>query len=182
MGKNTEGQSSVLDATLYLAIILVASSLLLSLSQSVSKITDVSSFEDMSTYARRLAHAGLGSTVPEASYVDVSGDEMVHKDISVQDIVITELLLLRGGTPADSFEGPGRFNREIERVFSYLVNESPYWYSLTGNYQDVDILISNSNPAEEEMKQGVEKATYFSEILLPDEYGIISISVHVWRK
>lgn len=182
MRTDRKGQSSVFDATVFLAIMLIASSLLIGLSESVFKVNDVSSFEDMSAFTRRLAYAALGSTVPNASYSGADGEEIIQRDISVQDMIIEELVLLRGGVPAENFEGPERFNDRIEQIFSSLTNESPYFYALHGNYHEVEILISNSNLTKGQEVQRAEKATYLSEIFVPGDDEHISIILQVWRR
>ncbi|MFQ5883695.1 MAG: hypothetical protein ACE5IO_01180 [Thermoplasmata archaeon] len=182
MRRDRKGQSSVFDATVFLAIMLIASSLLIGLSESVFKVNDVSSFEDMSAFTGRLAYAALGSTVPNASYSDADGEEIIQRDISVQDMIIEELLLLQGGLPAENFGGAGRYNDRIEHVFSSLANESPYFYALHGNYHEVEIIIGNSNLTKVQELRRVEKATYVSEIFVPGDDEPISIILQVWRR
>lgn len=159
----------------------VASFLLIGLSESVLEVNDVSSFEDMSTFTGRLAHAALSSTVPNASYLDKHGLEIVQRDISVQSMVIQELLLLHAGVPIENFQGPDRFNDRIESVLSALAGECPYFYALRGEYQRVEILITNSNLATNEKMPRTEMASYISEVFL-QEGERITITIQVWLR
>lgn len=175
---NDKGQSSVFDATVFLTIMAVASFLLIGLSESVLEVNDVSSFEDMSTFTRRLAYASLRSTVPNASYSDKQGLEITQRDISVQDMIIQELLLLHEGVPPGNFLGLEGFNDRIETILSALAGESPYFYALRGEYREVEILITNSNLVTGEEMPRVEMASYTSQIFLQGE--AITITLYVW--
>jgi hypothetical protein len=173
------GQSAVFDATIFLAIILVASSLLITLSNSAFQVDDVQSFENMFSYTKRLTLAALASTVPNASYIDINGKEMVRKDISVQDMMIEELLLLRSGVPSQNFEGLERYNGRIESVLSSLVSESPYVYEFRGSLEEVDICITNHDSSK---GKNVEISAYSLEILVPGEDETLTITLQIWRK
>lgn len=132
----------------------------------------------MFSYTKRLAHAALASTVTNASYVDINGKGIVRKDISVQDMMIEELLLLVSGVPGENFEGPGRYNGRLERVLSSLVNESSYFYVFHGYYREEDVRISNSGYQTD----AVEMATYSSEISVPGEDESLTMTLRIWRK
>jgi hypothetical protein len=170
---NTRGQAAAFDAVMFLAILLVASALVLGVSTHLKQAEDVSEFDDLYTLASRTSNALLGSTVPNASYVDVEGDVIVSKDISVLDMMVEELLLIQAGVPVSSFEGPGRYNHRIAQTLSSLVEEDRFQFELYGRYMDASVSIGEGSG------QG-DKAAKLTEIFPPGVTQPIQITLSVW--
>lgn len=179
LGMSECGQSSMFDAAVFLTILLVASSLLLNLYDPSIQAEDVRSFQYLSMYTKRLAHAAFSSTVPNASYLDSYGEEVIRKDVSVQEMVVEELLLMSSGVPERNFVGPGRYNDRIEWVLSSLMNESNFNCTLRGELQGSKVYIIGSDNIQ---SKKVERASYHSEFILPEENLRVSIVLDVWRE
>jgi len=175
---STRGQSAVFDATMFLAILLVASTMMVSFSASLRQAEDVSSFQDLHTHATRLTNVVLASTVPNASYVDIHGNHMVRTDISVQDVIIEELVLLHDGVPEENFRGHNRYNDRLGQVLSSLVDDDRFSYALSCSYGEKEIVIGDVRPT---YSMGIETSAHTTEISLPGEGERITITLFLWR-
>jgi hypothetical protein len=169
-----EGQTAAFDATIFLAIMLVASALIVGVSGYLEQEEDTRAFEELQVLTTRLANAVLESTVPNASYMDINGDRYVQVDISVQDMIVEELLLMNAGVPPDNFDGPGGYSDRIGQILSALVDEDRYQCSLFSSYLDHDLHIGS-------IDKTVETAVHTIEISLPGEAGHIQIKLKLWR-
>jgi hypothetical protein len=157
---------------MFLAILLVASALILGVSTHLRQAEDVTEFDDLYTLTERVSNALLRSTVPNASYMDIEGNVIVLKDISVLDMIVEELLLMRTGVPGSSFNGTGRYNERIVHVLSSLVDEHRYRFELSGRFMGSSISIGHA--------QGqTETATKMTEIFLPDVTEPIQITLSI---
>jgi hypothetical protein len=163
----THGQVAAFDAVMFLAILLVASVLILGVSTYLKQADDVSEFEELYAMATRTSNALMRSTVPNASYMDIEGNVITSRDISVLDMIVEELLLMKAGVPESSFEGDGRYNHRILQTLSSLVDEGRYRFELQGGYMDI--------------KGGqTEKASKMMVISLPDVAQSIIITLSIW--
>ena len=179
MSFDEKGQSSVHDAMMFLSIMLVASALIVGVSNHLLRAGDVHDFERLHNHTTRLASTVLSSTVPNASYVDEDGRTIISKDISVLDMIIEELVMLDWGLSRDDFDGPGRYNGRIVQVVSALLDEDIFFYALCGQYGDLEIALGNSIPSG---NQGVEVAASTARIPMPGEEYDVLITLHLWWK
>ncbi len=170
---NTNGQAAAFDAIMFLAILLVASTLILGVSTHLRQAEDVSEFSDLHTLTTRTSNALLGSTVPNASYVDVEGGVIVSKDISVLDMMVEELLLVQSGVPENNFDGDGRYNHRITQVLSSLVDEDRFQFELCGRYMDVSVSFGEAGGQ-------TDTAARMTEIFLPGVTQPIQITLSIW--
>lgn len=170
---NTNGQAAAFDAIMFLAILLVASALILGVSTHLRQAEDVSEFSDLHTLTTRTSNALLGSTVPNASYVDVEGGVIVSKDISVLDMMVEELLLVQSGVPENNFDGDGRYNHRIAQVLSSLVDEDRFQFELCGRYMDVSVFFGEASGQ-------TDTAARMTEIFLPGVTQPIQITLSIW--
>jgi hypothetical protein len=173
IGDETEGQTAAFDATIFLAILLVASALMVGVSNHLSEAEDANSFDDLHKYTVRLASAVLGSTVPNASYMDIEENEIVRVDASVLDMIIEELLLLQADVPAYNFEGEGRYNERVSSVLSSLLDEDRYGFTLSGGYLEKTLLIGQASPLS-------ERSAHTTEIFQLGETEPITITLTIW--
>lgn len=176
--RSREGQSSVFDATIFLAILLVASALVINISTYMLQAEDAQSFENLQTYTTRLANAVLESTVPNASYSNVEGESIVRRDISVQDMIVEELLMTDNGIPEGNFWGNGNYNERIREVLNSLVDEDLYSYELLSSFRGMEMVIGDSNGIE---REGSETCAHTSMISLASGSEQITITLFVWR-
>lgn len=170
---NTNGQAAAFDAVMFLAILLVASALILGVSTHLRQAEDVSEFSDLHTLTTRTSNALLGSTVPNATYVDVGGGVIVSKDISVLDMMVEELLLVQAGVPENNFDGDGGYNHRIEQVLSSLVDEDRFRFELCGRYVDVSVSFGEASGQ-------TDTAARTTEIFLPGVSQPIRITLSIW--
>lgn len=164
---------------MFLALLLVASSIMVSFSTSLRQAEDVSSFQDLTVHVSRLTNVLLGSTVPNASYVDIHGDRTVTRDISVQDIIIEELILLHDGIPEENFRGHNGYNDRVKEVLSSLADDDRFSYALSCSYGEEDIVIGDTRPTYD---MGIETSAYTTEISVPRESDRITITLFLWRE
>lgn len=170
---NTNGQAAAFDAIMFLAILLVASALILGVSTHLRQAEDVSEFSDLHALTARTSNALLGSTVPNASYVDVEGSVIVSKDISVLDMMVEELLLMQAGVPEDNFDGNGSYNHRIAQVLSSLVDEDRFQFELRGRYLNVSVSFGGASGQ-------ADTAARMTEIFVPDVTQPIQITLSIW--
>jgi hypothetical protein len=157
---------------MFLAILLVASALILGVSTHLRQGEDVSEFDDLYTLTERVSNALLRSTVPNASYTDIEGNVIVLKDISVIDMIVEELLLMKTGVPESSFNGTDRYNERIAQVLSSLVDEDRHRFELSGRFLGSSISFGHA--------QGqTETAAKVTEIFLPDVTEPIQITLSI---
>lgn len=174
-----DGQSSVYDAMMFLSIMLVASALIVGVSNHLLRADDVRSFDDLEQSSMRFANAVLTSTVPNASYIDGMGSKVTSRDISVQDMVIEELVLLRSGMPEENFDGADGYNERIVQVLSSLLDKDRFFGALFGQYGDEEIMLGDGFPFQGQ--QG-EIAANTTRIPMPEEENDIIIIVYLWWK
>ncbi len=174
-GTDKKGQSSIYDAMMSLSIMLVASGLVVGLSVHLMKADDVNEFEELHNYAGRLASALLSSTVPNASFLDVDGFEIVAKDISVQEMIVQEVLLLESGVARENFLGANGYDTRIEEVLSSLLDGDRFDCRLHGFYKSQEVAFGEELPDAHN-----EVAADNTEIHLPGEESI-RITLYVWR-
>jgi hypothetical protein len=167
------GQAAAFDAVMFLAILLVASALILGVSTHLKQAEDVSEFIDLYALATRTSNALLGSTVPNASYVGVEGAVIVSRDISVLDMMVEELLLMQAGVPESSFEGHGRYNNLIAQTLSSLVEEDRFRFELHGRYMNNSVSIGEASGQ-------ADTAAKMTEIYIPGVTQPIQITLSVW--
>ncbi len=170
---NTNGQAAAFDAIMFLAILLVASALILGVSTHLKQAEEVSEFSDLYALTTRTSSALLGSTVPNASYVDIEGRVIVSKDISVLDMMMEELLLVQSGVPESNFDGDGRYNHRIIQVLSSLVDEDRFRFELYGRYMDVSVSFG-------ETSDQTDTAARTTEIFLPGVSQPIRVTLSIW--
>ncbi len=176
---NERGQSSVYDAMIFLSIMLVASTLITAVSTHLLRADEVRGFEELEKYSIRYANAVLSSTVPSASYKDSVGSNVTSSDISVRDMVIEELVLLRSGISEENFEGPHGYNERITRVMLSLLDKDRFDARLHGQYGECEVAFSTtfSQTYQEE-----DIAASTARILVPEAENEIVIIVYVWWK
>ena len=170
---NTNGQAAAFDAIMFLAILLVASALILGVSTHLRQAEDVSEFSDLHALTTRTSNALLGSTVPYASYVDVEGGVIVSKDISVLDMMVEELLLMQAGVPEGNFDGNGSYNHRIAQALSSLVDEDRFRFELCGRYMDVSVSFGEASGQ-------ANMAARMTEIFVPGVTQPIQITLSIW--
>ncbi|MCK4445328.1 MAG: hypothetical protein KAW09_12340 [Thermoplasmata archaeon] len=171
-----DGQSSVYDAMIFLSIMLVASALIVGASTHLLRAEDVHSYENLHQNSVRFTNAVLSSTVPNASYVDSFGFKVISKDISIQDMIIQELVLLESGVPEQNFRGEGGYNIRVEGVLSSLIDKDRFHCTLSGSHRSHEITFGDSFP-----DSPYEIAANTTEIYLPEDDASITITLYVWR-
>ena len=174
-----EGQSSIYDAMMFLSIMLVASASIIGVSNYLLRADDVRSFEELENYSARYANAVLSSTVPNATYIDGLGSNVTSQDISVRDMIIEELVLLRSGVPEENFGGSGGYDERIAHVLSSLLDTDRFQARLCGRYGVQEVAFgSESEPAGH--KEDIAANT--ARISMPEAENDILIVVYVWWK
>lgn len=174
-----DGQSSVYDAMMFLSIMLVASTLIIGISNYLLRAEDIRSFEELEQYSTRYANAVLSSTVPNASYIDSLGSRVTSQDISVQDMIIEEMVLLRSGVPGDNFNGTDGYNNRIVHVLSSLLDKDRFCARLYSQYGEQEVEFGSAPKSVNQKREIAAKTTRIS---IPDTEDDIVIIAYLWWK
>jgi len=180
---DNKGQSALFDSFLFLAIMLIASSLLLLYTTTSFQVEEVLSRQEGIEYVESTRTALLHSTLKEAWYYNATGDVVfVENGSSIEDLLLEELYLLDDGLSLENFEG---YNSEINILARALVRDG-FHYALYGLYSDasrgeeVSLLISDILSKAEDIP-----TSYFSSSwtypMIGGKGGEATIILYLWR-
>lgn len=137
----------------------------------------IQEYGSLQDYSVRLGNALLSSTVPNASYVDIHGAVIISENVSVQNMIIQELLLIEAGVPVENFGGKVGYNERIEMALSSLLDRDIFHCRLIGKYGEHEVDFGDPPP-----ETSKETAAYTYVVQIPGNYGAIETTLLVWKE
>lgn len=150
-----DGQSAVADAIIFLIIMLVASSIIIS--YSVGKAKEISSESEENRLVEMLYTSSMKSTVYDCAYINKDGEKIDFSNKSVKEILMEDLAIRKSGSA--NMNSLSDIEKKIKNIMDGLIPEGKYYYleCVSGN---VRVVISNGMPSD-------EKTAFSQEVRLP---------------
>ena len=173
------GQAAVFDAVVFLAIMLVASSVLFMYGSGAAWQQDASTRAEESLQAQRALDALLRSDAGNWTYAGAGNSTLNATGLSIEALLVQEATMLDGGAPSQNFNF---MNDNISNVTNALAGEPRAWALAlsVGNNQTI-LVLSDSIGSLSELP--AERAAAESSCpSLSGSVDVVSITLYVWRR
>ena len=125
---------TIFDATAFMSIMIVASSLMFGYSASLSRDADATEMAGDIVYAQEMLHSLLRTTVSNASYSINCSEVTLGGQVSIEMLLLVELALVHDGVGPSSFGEA--YHLGIVAAASTLAGQ--YHWALNASYDDVN--------------------------------------------
>ena len=174
--RNNVGQSGLIDALLFIAVLTIASTIIHF--STISSIREVVNRDYTIQYTKDTQEALLKCTIDHCWYYDNDGNKITLEDLSVQELILEDLYLRHNSKYVNLTSLEKGLESKIDTLI-YNLTEPGYHYMLKAKYyysnNTTIIQLSDS------VSHPTDRFAFSVYANMPDGRGAAEITLYIWH-